>query len=70
METIQSIDENRLKAILKAAIVEALAERREFIRDLIGEALDDIAMMRAIEEGATTRTVDPAEVYKILDGKP
>lgn len=65
----QAVDEARLKAILKSAIIEALEERRELVRDLLAEALEDIAMTRAIEEGAATETVDPAAVYKILDRK-
>jgi ribosomal protein L12E/L44/L45/RPP1/RPP2 len=63
------IKEERLKNLLKSAVVEALEERREFVRDLMMEALEDIAMARAIKEGAATRTVDPAEVYKILGKK-
>ena len=63
------IDEDRLKTLLKSAVVEVLEERRELVRDLIAEALEDIAMARAIEEGAATGTVDPAEVYKILERK-
>ena len=65
----QAFDEDRLKRILKSALLEALDERRELVRDLIAEALEDIAMARAIEEGSTGRTVDPSEVYKILDGE-
>jgi hypothetical protein len=65
----QAVDEARLKAILKSAIIEALEERRELVRDLLAEALEDIAMTRAIEEGAATETADPAAVYKILDSK-
>ena len=64
-----TVSEERLKALLKAAVVEVLEERRELVRDLIEEALEDIAMARAIDEGAPTKTVDPAEVYKILDSK-
>jgi len=65
-----AIDEARLKAILKAAVIEAFEERRELLRDLIAEAIEDIAMARAIEEGAATNTADPVDVYKILDRKP
>ena len=65
----QFIDEDRLKGLLKSALIEALDERRELVRDLIAEALEDIAMVRAIEEGAGTKTADPSEVYKILDSK-
>lgn len=62
----QAIEEDRLRALLKSALIEALEERRELVRDLIAEAFEDIAMIRAIEEGATTKTVDPTGVYKIL----
>jgi hypothetical protein len=65
----QAIEEDRLKDLLKSALVEALDENRELVRDLIAEALEEIAMVRAIEEGAATKTVDPAEVYKILESK-
>jgi hypothetical protein len=64
-----AVSEERLKALLKAAVVEVLEERRELVRDIIEEALEDIAMARAIDEGTSTKTVDPAEVYKILDSK-
>jgi ribosomal protein L12E/L44/L45/RPP1/RPP2 len=65
----EEVDEARLKAILKSAIIEALEERRELVRDLLAEALEDIAMTRAIEEGAATETADPVTVYRILDSK-
>ncbi len=65
----QFVDEDRLKGLLKSALIEALDERRDLMRDLIAEALEDIAMARAIEEGAATKTADPSEVYKILDSK-
>jgi hypothetical protein len=66
----QSIDETKLKAIIKSAIVETLREQRELVRELIVEATEDMAMARAIEEGAATKIVDAAEVYEILDKKP
>jgi hypothetical protein len=66
----QAMDEERLKALLKAAVVEALEERRELVRDILEEAIEDIALARAIEEGAATKTVEAAEVYKILDCQP
>jgi hypothetical protein len=63
------IDEERLKGLLKSALVEALDEKRDMLRDLVAEAIEDIAMTRAIEAGSATKVVDSAEVYKILDKK-
>jgi hypothetical protein len=63
------VDEDRLKELLKAAIVEVLEERRELLRSLIEEALEDVAFARAIEEGETTELINPSEVLEILEGK-
>jgi hypothetical protein len=65
-----ALSEERLKILLKAAVVEALEERRELLRELIEETLEDHAMVRAIEEGAGSKVVDAAEVYGILQSKP
>jgi hypothetical protein len=63
------VDEDRLKELLKAAIIEVLEERRELLRSLIEEALEDVAFARAIEEGETTELINRSEVLEILEGK-
>ena len=45
-----SLDQNQLKEILKAAIVEVLQENREEFSDLLAEALEDIGLQGAIAE--------------------
>lgn len=62
------IDEAQLKEALKAAIVEVLEERKDLVRDLLEEALEDIALARAIEEGEQTELVTRDEVFKALEG--
>jgi hypothetical protein len=64
-ETVMS--EKKLKALLKAAVIEALEERRDLVRDVVDEAIEDLAMVRAIDEGAESRTIDASEVYRILE---
>lgn len=61
-----TLDEDRLKELLKAAIVEVLEERRDLVRELIEEALEDFALVRAIEEGQGSPLVSRDEVFKIL----
>lgn len=46
-----AVDEARLKAIFKDALREVMAEQREFIREAVKEALEDIALARAIQAG-------------------
>ncbi len=64
-ETVMS--EKKLKALLKAAVIEALEERRDLVRDVVDEALEDMAMVRAIDEEAESPNIDPCEVYRILE---
>lgn len=64
-DSMQDVD--RLKEALKAAIVEVLEERRDLVVDLIEEALEDIALVRAMEEVEGSPFVSRDEVFKILD---
>jgi len=61
-----SIEEDRLKELVKTAIVEVLEERRELVRDAFEEALEDVALVRAIEEGEQSPLTSRDEVFKLL----
>ena len=61
-----SIDETKLKDIFKRAIVEVLRERRELVAELIEEALEDEALIGAIQEGERTKKVSRSQVLKAL----
>lgn len=60
------VEEGRLKELLKAAIVEVLEERRELVLDVFEEALEDVALVRAMEEGERSPLVTRDEVFKLL----
>ena len=62
-----SIDEEKLKEMLKAAVAEVFEERREFVKDIVEEAIEDIALARAIDEGVGTEGVNRDAVFKILE---
>jgi hypothetical protein len=62
-----SIDEGKLKELLKAAVIEALEERRDLVRDLVEEAMEDIALARAIDEGLDGESVSRDEVFALLE---
>ena len=62
-----SIDEAKLKDLLKSALAEVLEERREFVKEIIEEAMEDIALARAIDEGVATDAVSRQEVFAILE---
>jgi hypothetical protein len=63
-----SVDEGKLKDLLKTAILELLEERKDLVRELLEEALEDIGLVRAIEAGEHTGTVSRDEVFKVLEG--
>ncbi len=46
-----TVSEEQLKEVVKNAIVEVLEERGELIRNIVEEALEDIGMSKAIQEG-------------------
>ena len=61
-----TIDDVKLKNLLKAAVVEVLEERRDLVSDAVAEAVEDLAMIRAIREGSLSENVSREEVFKIL----
>ena len=60
------IDEAKLKEAMKSAIVEILEERKDLVREVLEEALEDIALARAIEEGDESELVTREEVFNAL----
>ena len=67
MEAI--IDEKRLKELLKTAVAEVFEERRDLITEAVHEAMEDLAMARAIQEGKTTPLVPRDQIFKLLGEK-
>ncbi|MDX6578056.1 MAG: hypothetical protein QOE96_4009, partial [Blastocatellia bacterium] len=41
-----SIDEAKLKELLKSAVLEVLDERREFVKEIVEEAIEEMALAR------------------------
>lgn len=65
---VTAIDDEKLKDMLKAAVVEALHEHRDLVKDIVEEALEEIALTRAIDEGLLSESVPREEVLAILEG--
>ena len=61
------IDDQKIKDLFKQAIIEAIEEKKDVVYDLLMEAMEDIAMTRAIEEGATTGKANRDEVFNVLN---
>jgi hypothetical protein len=64
---VQSNDESDgLRHLVKEAVVEALNEQRGMLYGLIIEALEDLSLVRAIDDGLKTEKVSADEIDAIL----
>lgn len=67
METIT--DSGKLKEIFKQAIVEAMEGKKDLVHDLLMDAMKDLAMIHAIQEGEKSEAASRNEVFDILESK-
>ncbi len=65
---VPSLSEAQLKAAFKSALIEVLEERSDILRDALAGVVEDVALMRAIQEGESTGSVSRDEVFRALDG--
>jgi DNA-binding protein YbaB len=65
-----TLNAEQLKTLLKVAIIEILQEQKEVFTDLIIEAMEDIALAKAIEEGESTEIVSREAIFNILNQQP
>ena len=61
------VDKGELRTIIKELLIELLQERDESISLLFQEVIEDLALIRAIEEGLTTETVSRDTIFSILN---
>lgn len=67
MENLNT-DSGQLKELFKQAIIEAMEEKKDVVHDLLVEAMEDLAMIHAIEEGEETEPASREEIFNILEG--
>jgi hypothetical protein len=65
--SIAAVDEAKLKDVVKTAVLEVFEERQDWLADLLSEALLDIGLGYAIQEGEQTPTVSREEVFQVLE---
>jgi len=61
------IDKNELKTLLKQALIKLLKERNQVLYDALAEIVEEVGLIKAIQEGQTSKTVDEMEVRKALE---
>lgn len=65
-----SAEDEKLKALVKAAVIDAFEEQRELVKDIVIEAMEDLALERAIKDGLNTDSIPRDEVFKLFEKTP
>lgn len=66
MTNSSNLDETRIKILFKEALVEVIEEKQELVSSILIDALEDIGLSCAIEEGEKSKTVSRDEIFKVL----
>ncbi len=61
--------EDGLKRLLKNALVEVLEERRDYLRDVIEEVLEDFEMIEDYQEVRKSDKKRPRSVFALCEGE-
>lgn len=64
-----SLNQEQLKNLIKVALLEVLEERQDLLHDALEDAIEDVAFIRAIQEGENTEAVSREKIFKILNNK-
>ena len=60
-------EERRIKLLLKDAVVEVLEERHDLLREALQESLEEVAMLRAIQDGEKSRLTSRKKIFRRLE---
>jgi hypothetical protein len=60
-------EERRLKGLLKSALTEVLEERGDPLREAVRESFEDVALLRAIQEGEKSPLTSRRKIFQRLD---
>jgi len=63
-----SMEEGEIKEIFKQALLEVLQERKDILYDALSEVIEDLALIKAIQEGESTESVPREKVFQTLEG--
>jgi hypothetical protein len=61
-----NIDETRIKALFKEALVEVIEENQDLVSSILIDTIEDIGLFRAIAEGERSKTVTREEIFEVL----
>jgi len=62
-----TLDERRMRKVMKDVLVEMMTEKKELFYDLILEAIEEVALGKAIKEGRKDQYVADSKIMRILE---
>ncbi|MCP4428985.1 MAG: hypothetical protein GY803_31255 [Chloroflexi bacterium] len=62
-----SIEEHKIKDILKQAMLELMEERQELFQQLFAEVVEEVGLTNAVCEREQTQDVSREEIFQILE---
>jgi hypothetical protein len=62
-----SISDEKTKELLTEVMIELLRNKRDLIRDILLEALEEVGLANAIAEGRQGEFVPEDEIFSLLD---
>ena len=62
------LKEQELKQLLEEIIFKLFTEKREILKEILTEVIEDIALSKAIEEGRRNEFVSKDEIMDIIEG--
>ena len=68
-QMIVTLDEDKMRDLLKDVLLELMVERPEIFHDLLLEALQDAGLLAAIREVDSSETISGNEIGAILEGR-
>ncbi|MBA2703203.1 MAG: hypothetical protein H0U60_05045 [Blastocatellia bacterium] len=65
-----STEDEKFKELVKAALIDVLEERRDLVKDILVEAIEDMALGKAIAQGLGSDPIPRNEILELLEKTP
>ena len=63
-----TIDDKKMRDIMKEVIIEMMKENKEGFRNLIVEAMEEVGLAKAIKEGRQNKFINEDKILNLLEG--
>lgn len=64
-----SINDDKTKEILTEIMIDILQNRKDLFYDIVIEAIEEIGLANAIQEGRQDEFVEEEEIFSLLNGQ-